>query len=79
MDVPSDCSAHVELSTATGSVSTNVPVPNWGPLGLGKKLSFDVGAGGATVRAILDQSHQTDLDTALAMLSLLERGYLVVG
>jgi pSer/pThr/pTyr-binding forkhead associated (FHA) protein len=40
---------------------------------------IQIALGGATVRAILDQSHQTDLDTALAMLSLLERGYLVVG
>jgi pSer/pThr/pTyr-binding forkhead associated (FHA) protein len=33
----------------------------------------------ATVQQIIDQSPQTDLDTAQAMLSLLERGYLVVG
>ena len=33
----------------------------------------------ATVQQIIDQSPQTDLDTAQALLSLLERGYLVVG
>jgi pSer/pThr/pTyr-binding forkhead associated (FHA) protein len=40
---------------------------------------IQIALGGATVQAILDQSRQTDLDTATAMLSLLERGYLVVG
>jgi FOG: FHA domain len=40
---------------------------------------IQIALGGATVQAILDQSRQTDLDTAMAMLSLLERGYLVVG
>ena len=40
---------------------------------------IQIGLGGATVQAILDRSRQTDLDTAMAMLSLLERGYLVVG
>jgi len=33
----------------------------------------------ATVQQIIDQSPQTDLDTAQALLALLERGYLVVG
>ena len=33
----------------------------------------------ATVQEIIDQSPQTDLDTAQALLSLLERGYLIVG
>jgi pSer/pThr/pTyr-binding forkhead associated (FHA) protein len=33
----------------------------------------------ATVQQIIDQSPQTDLDTAQALLSLLERGYLIVG
>jgi hypothetical protein len=33
----------------------------------------------ATVQQIIDQSPQTDLDTAQALLSLLERGFLVVG
>jgi pSer/pThr/pTyr-binding forkhead associated (FHA) protein len=33
----------------------------------------------ATVQQIIDRSPQTDLDTAQALLSLLERGYLVVG
>ena len=40
---------------------------------------IQIALGGATVQAILDQSRQTDLTTAQAMLSLLERGYLVVG
>ena len=40
---------------------------------------IQIALGGATVQAILDQSRQTDLSTAQAMLSLLERGYLVVG
>jgi len=33
----------------------------------------------ATVQQIIDQSPHTDLDTAQALLALLERGYLVVG
>jgi len=33
----------------------------------------------ATVQQIIDRSPQTDLDTAQALLTLLERGYLVVG
>lgn len=33
----------------------------------------------ATVQQIIDQSPQTDLDTAQALLALLERGYLIVG
>ena len=40
---------------------------------------IQIALGGVTVQAILDQSRQTDLDTAQAMLSLLERGYLIVG
>jgi pSer/pThr/pTyr-binding forkhead associated (FHA) protein len=40
---------------------------------------IQIALGGATVQAILDQSRQPDLSTAQAMLSLLERGYLVVG
>jgi pSer/pThr/pTyr-binding forkhead associated (FHA) protein len=40
---------------------------------------IQIALGGATVQAILDQGRQTDLSTAQAMLSLLERGYLVVG
>jgi pSer/pThr/pTyr-binding forkhead associated (FHA) protein len=40
---------------------------------------IQIALGGATVQAILDQNRQTDLSTAQAMLSLLERGYLVVG
>ena len=53
LDVPHDCSAHVELSTTLGTITTNVPVP---VLGLkhgffGRKLSFDIGDGGALIRA----------------------------
>ena len=40
---------------------------------------IQIALGHATVQTILDQSRQTDLDTAQALLSLLERGYLVVG
>ena len=73
-----------ELSPKLPPLQAEVSVPT--PLGPRlRDLAPDhldviqIALGGATVRAILDQSHQTDLDTALAMLSLLERGYLVVG
>ena len=33
----------------------------------------------ATVQQIIDHSPQTDLDTAQALLSLLDRGYLTIG
>jgi hypothetical protein len=73
-----------ELSSKLPPLDAVVSVPT----PLGPKLR-DLGADdldliqsalpGTTVRAILDRSRQTDLDTALAILSLLERGYLVVG
>jgi pSer/pThr/pTyr-binding forkhead associated (FHA) protein len=73
-----------ELSPKLPPLSAIVSVPR--PLGPRlRDLAPDhldviqIGLGGATVQAILDQSRQTDLDTAQAMLSLLERGYLVVG
>jgi DUF4097 and DUF4098 domain-containing protein YvlB len=56
LDVPSDCSAHAELSTVVGSISTNVPVPASKPAkpgSLGKSLSFDIGGGGPLIRATL--------------------------
>ena len=40
---------------------------------------IQIALGGVSVQAILNQSRQTDLDTAQALLSLLERGYLIVG
>jgi pSer/pThr/pTyr-binding forkhead associated (FHA) protein len=40
---------------------------------------IQIALGNVSVQAILDQSRQTDLDTAQSLLSLLERGYLVVG
>ena len=30
LSVPGDCSAHIELSTVRGSISTNFAVPSWG-------------------------------------------------
>jgi hypothetical protein len=73
-----------ELSPKLPPLAAEVSVPT--PLGPRlRDLSPDhldviqIALGGATVQAILDQSRQTDLDTAMAMLSLLERGYLVVG
>ncbi len=73
-----------ELSPKLPPLAAEVSVPT--PLGPRlRDLSPDyldviqIALGGATVQAILDQSRQTDLDTATAMLSLLERGYLVVG
>ena len=49
------------------------------PRRLGERCGWERIIGAATVQSILDQSRQTDLSTAQAMLSLLERGYLVVG
>ena len=51
LDVPHDCSAHVELSTVIGIIRTNFIVPNWGRPGLGRTISFDAGSGGPLVRA----------------------------
>jgi FOG: FHA domain len=73
-----------ELSPKLPPLTAEVSVPT--PLGPRlRDLAPDhldviqIALGGVTVQAILDQSRQTDLDTAMAMLSLLERGYLVVG
>jgi pSer/pThr/pTyr-binding forkhead associated (FHA) protein len=73
-----------ELSPKLPPLQAEVSVPT--PLGPRlRDLAPDhldviqIALGGATVQAILDQSRQTDLSTAQAMLSLLERGYLVVG
>jgi pSer/pThr/pTyr-binding forkhead associated (FHA) protein len=60
----------------------SVPVP------LGPKLRdlkpdeldiIQLALGGNAVQTILDRTRQTDLETATALLSMLERGYLVVG
>jgi hypothetical protein len=40
---------------------------------------FQTALGAGTAQALLDQSRLTDLDTAQSLLSLVERGYLVVG
>jgi len=40
---------------------------------------LQIGLGEATVQQLIDQSAQPDLETAQAILSLLERGYLTVG
>jgi DUF4097 and DUF4098 domain-containing protein YvlB len=53
LDVPHDCSAHVVLSTVVGTISTNVPVPVSKPGALGRTLTFDIGGGGASIRASL--------------------------
>ena len=73
-----------ELSPKLPPLQAEVSVPT--PLGPRlRDLAPDhldviqIALGGATVQAILDQNRQTDLSTAQAMLSLLERGYLVVG
>jgi hypothetical protein len=44
--VPQDCAAHVELSTVLGDISTNFPVSGWMRVGLGRKLTFDLGTSG---------------------------------
>ena len=51
LDVPHDCSAHVELSTVLGVIRTNFLVPYWGKRGLGQTVTFDVGSGGPLLRA----------------------------
>jgi hypothetical protein len=40
---------------------------------------FQAALGAGTAQALLDGSTLTDLDTAQAMLALIERGYLVIG
>jgi pSer/pThr/pTyr-binding forkhead associated (FHA) protein len=73
-----------ELSPKLPPVEATVSVPS--PLAPRlRELTPDhldilqIALGHPTLQAILDQSRQTDLDTAQAILSLLERGYLVVG
>ncbi|HTP34011.1 MAG TPA: hypothetical protein VMJ75_17650 [Candidatus Acidoferrales bacterium] len=51
LDVPHDCSAHVQLSIVVGVIRTNFPVPYWGKHGLGQTVTFDVGSGGPLLRA----------------------------
>ena len=51
LNVPADCSAHVELSTVMGNIATSVPAPLSGSVAFGRKLSFDLGNGGPLVRA----------------------------
>jgi DUF4097 and DUF4098 domain-containing protein YvlB len=53
LDVPHDCSADVVLSTLIGTISTNVPVSVSKPGALGRTLTFDIGGGGASIRATL--------------------------
>ena len=50
LDVPTNYSAHFESSTVNGSVNVDFPVTVHGRID--KDLSFDVGQGGATVRAV---------------------------
>ncbi len=53
MQFPHDYSAHLELSTRNGSLQTNYPVTQrGGNRSSGVDLSFDVGSGGALVRAV---------------------------
>jgi hypothetical protein len=51
IDVSHDYSAHIEASTILGTLSTNFPNTGWTKVGLGARVSFDDGAGGAMVRA----------------------------
>jgi DUF4097 and DUF4098 domain-containing protein YvlB len=46
LKVPRDCAAHVELSTVLGDISTDFPVSGWARVGLGRKLTFDLGTSG---------------------------------
>jgi len=46
LSVPGDCSAHVELSTVLGRISTNFQVT----LGKSGPVTFDLGSGGGLVR-----------------------------
>lgn len=48
LKVPERYSAHMETGTVNGSLNVDLPVTVKGDLG--KKLSFDMGSGGATVR-----------------------------
>jgi DUF4097 and DUF4098 domain-containing protein YvlB len=50
MSVPENYSAHLETGTVNGSVSVDFPVTVQGRIT--KELSVNLGAGGATVRAM---------------------------
>lgn len=50
LEIPGDYSARVETETVNGGVKVDFPVTVQGTLG--KKLSFDLGSGGALVRAV---------------------------
>lgn len=50
MNVPSNYSAHIETSTVNGGVKVDFPVTVQGKIT--RDVSFDVGGGGATIRAV---------------------------
>ena len=49
--MPADCSAHVDLSTTLGSISTTLSPANWTITGTHRGVSFDLGSGGPLVSA----------------------------
>ena len=49
MDIPSSYSAHIETSTVNGGLNVEFPITIHGRID--RSLSFDVGNGGATIRA----------------------------
>jgi len=49
LDVPASYSAHIETSTVNGGMNVEFPVTIRGKID--RELSFDVGSGGATIRA----------------------------
>jgi DUF4097 and DUF4098 domain-containing protein YvlB len=49
LDIPSSYSAHIETSTVNGGINVDFPVTLRGRID--RNLSFDVGNGGATIRA----------------------------
>ena len=50
LTLPSNYSAHLDLSTGLGAIVTNLPLPVL-KAGMGRSVSADLGAGGATVTA----------------------------
>ena len=50
LTVPPNFSAHLDLSTGLGAIVTNLPLPVL-KAGMGRSVSADLGAGGATVTA----------------------------